>query len=1718
MVFTALAKLSKKSIHLIFLSINLISGSALAINEDQKSILKQLTFHEYEEIDRVLKEKNLYVQAKFYIDKVMSGVNRRKRNNFFKSKNRELAKKMGVKANHNTTKFGIPYTLLRTFNLVQAMIHYGKVESIKQTTIINSDRLTLDKINRAVRVVEDYIDRLLSERAEQTPTADMELITLFFEDRNCAKKITRIIKAKKNKDFNLQSLYSVNHPEYEIDMQRSPNCRSLHLLRNGEFILTHVNIIRKGNLQNGDKIIHTVPLKKFKPNPISPKRNSASRAREIYIAIDRLQNFLNKRYPKKFKFSINEENMFMVTLDFVAPYGWWKDAFFRIEYYFDNIGNEGPVIYVKYAPKVSYLYSHNLCLMQTYKNSQRVSEGPPKIYEGFDQWWWFHSSGRVRYGSENFSVEEQILNTINFLTADFDIRSEGILSKTRYLTPPQFEGILSEIRSLTSTQFLITYEIFEVNTLAKKNNNSVYVETDYNKIKRSVNERIKDGEDPDFDYLVIDDELDNSEKPLSLGTDIFIPVEMHNEAEIVESTYTSIRNFDNLINEARKKSGFKIPENVKPIVYYKNEKLDEYNFPKVLHNLRKRNIKKNKKEQKEGKIKNNIITIIVRVPGYERPAFENAIASSVTYYVPENPRQLTYNEKHNQSYQFKTTANKGKHINNDIGKPIKSKVVKPIKWEIHLAVKKKLAKANTMFYQYKLIFPLETQKTTERYRGGTQYGSFANIWIPTIKDDMSDVEKKFVLLSMYDLSRNKFKIPNNLKKASVSNLGNNIITKALLTPQNDDWLPSQAHLELLLQRVQMSLLISHEDYSIAKENYIFFECVISGNIDEKVIKDLGFFVGHLVPSLRYVSKINGPDKVEVMYRIVINYLIEVCVRSITCNEFDRSSGIVKKITKKPEQFGLEDIYTSNKQGIALAFNVLQIVDFLFTKTLFTPFYKEAFDFVFHQNELENLQIIIKGMRTIIDGKKNPIPLFFSHLLPSARHYPDSFNFENNVFLNKFTLSVLKKTVSRTTNKDIKASLQAFLKKTEQKSDIFSKEKTNELISLFRKNTPRILINVPNGQGGFRQTCCHCGEVYETENPIRGKGRHTNRSTKKTKEPLIRPFHKVCMIEDKRIREQAGQLYRKMEKGYPKTQVYEPYYSHHNPVPEGFELIRINGDDNCMYSSIAAIFNKYEPSGQWNQKTIRQIIDFNLHQIFSMIQNHPDKDILIEELELLLGIDADIIPAVLDDNVITESASFAQSGSSTLQPFASAQLIALLVPTQGVWFPIITQGHDGPYQEFYDLTYWIDSAPNLLTMLLQNENYTFPDLSESQRTTLLQLLLNQKFDRAKRFISQTLAASHQASAYLIHYPGSVTTMEHFDAAVNIVTPQNMEIDEAFEALSNDENNRQMRSGSVSSVSANETDSETLENNDPLLLMIQTSFELIKINGDGNCMYSSIAEIFNRSGRSGQAGDWNQQIIRQTIDYNLRQIFSTIQAHPEKEKLMQELELLLGIDTDVIPAVLDNNVITDSASFAQSDLARLQQFGDSQLIALLVPTHGVWFPVITQGHHGSHHEIYDLNRWVVFAPNLLVMLLQNSNYTFPDLSESQRAMLLHLLLKQNFDQANLFVSQTLTDSHQSSAYLIHTPNSEALLEHFDAAVRIAPDRNIELDSPQIAQLDETFEEISIDGNDKRIKFDSASSVSTNETDPKTSQDYNPLSLMIQRITGAFSTTSVTPTNTQ
>ncbi|WP_252179077.1 hypothetical protein [Endozoicomonas sp. 4G] len=1334
MIFSALC------IHFIVLLITLMSGSALALNDAQKTMLKQLTFQEYEELDQKLEEKNLYAEAESYVNRAMSAIQIRKREKFFATKNRKIAKQMGIKATNKTAKYRIPYRLLRTFNLVQAMIRYNGKVKIK---------------NSAASVVTHYVDRLLSETgsAEQQLTEDIAWIEIFLENR-FNKPARRIpIKTFNNKESNLLTKYLNDNIFY----------RRMHLLRNGEFVFTNVDMIRQVNLKDGDKIIS--PYIDLHPLA-TPIKNPATRAREIYIAVNRLQAFLDKQYPEKFSLSINEKNMLEVLLFFIVPCGWWQDAFFIVVFNFGNLDKKEPEFNLSYAPNTPFNFCFKHALEDTYQKYKK------SIFDLHSVW------------PDNFSLEHQILNIINYVADETNTTIKHFFSRNLNENSPEDTLIEEIINSNNQAEMIF--------------NPPIFIETDPKMIERNFRKITKNKDNLFFDYLVT-----NELKSESISTDIFMPVKMYNQAEIVELKYTSVKNFYDLIYEARRKSGFIIPKNIEPTFYYKNKKIDKHNVRKVLNNIKKRNTKSKKNH--------DILTVIVNVPGYEKPAFKEAKHHLATYYIPENSCHFIV----------------GKCINKRVKK---SEVRKPIKWEIHLFENKKLAKATNMPYQYKLILPLEPQKTTERYRGGTTLGGPSNVWIPTVRDDMSEVQKRFTLMAMYDLSRYKFSIPNNLKKASVSILGNDIFTKALLTTQDDEWLLSQVHFEFLLQRIKMSLLISHEDYSVAQQHNAFFESVINGTIDENVIEDLALFLPHLTPGLSGLSRMDSQNKTGIIYRIILNYLIELCVRTLSYNELDASSGITQQLIEKPEEFSLNDLYAANQQGFSVAFDVLKIVDFLFTKTLFNPLYKKPSDLVFNNNEIRALLLDINNMHKSIDAEENLIPLFLNHLLPTARHYSGDLDFESKEFLNNFTLRILENYGNRTKNKKVKASLLAFLKNTEQKSDFFSKEKTDKLIASFRENIPELLANVPNGKGGFRQTCYRCDEVYETKSPIRGKGRTTNRATGKPKKTLVRPFHEGCMKEDKDIRKQAGQLFKEMEKGYPKKQFFEPD-DFYNPVPTGFELIRINGDGNCMYSSIAEIFNRTGPSGKtgiWNQQTVRQIMDYNLRRIYSAIQNHPDQQKLMQELGLLSGIDADLIQAVLDEHIITDSASTGQSELGRLQQFGDAQLMTLLVPTQGVWFPVITQGDYGSYHEIYDLRRWVQLAPNLLAMLLRNEDYRFPDLTENQRETLLQLLSEQNFDQAEFFISQTLLAPHLYSAYLIHYPSSVALLEHFDAAVNIEAVQSMEVDppqtaqvdEVFDDLSHDENSKRIKlDPASSSISSNETASETLQDSNPLWLMIQ-----------------------------------------------------------------------------------------------------------------------------------------------------------------------------------------------------------------------------------------------------------------------------------------------------------
>ena len=1096
----------------------------------------------------------------------------------------------------------------------------------------------------------------------------------------------------------------------------------------------------------------------------SPMRNPAAKAREVYFAVNNLRNFLEQKYPDNFEISVNDHNMLEVSLDFVAPTGWWQGAFFRVIFNFDNIGDEGPNVDVQQAPPVSHLFGNKLCLMQIYKNSKRY----PDADSGFNihNWWFNHCNGRVRYGSNNYSIEQQIIQVINFMAGDFDIKDEGSLAylhakKTRH------EFYVSAAEE-------ISQRIYNNNLNASQLETSLTVETNLEKIKEAAKTRITPNGDPNFDYLVYD-ETDNEKEHSK--TRIFLPATMYKEAEIVVYKGEEIGNaivktdengdkvetrgsaYKDIVFKALKGTNFYIPKEVEPTLYYEGVPIDKDEIDLIVYEAEKRNRKENPKRTNN---KNSELAMIVKVPNYEERAFEKATEDNSEYYTPENPDILCS------------------------GVCTKEK----IEWEIHLAPGgKKRAKANNMVNQYYFMLPRESMKRTERYEGGFQFGGKANVWIPTIRENMSEAEKEFAVTAMYDLSKRMLALPYE-KKYIMANKGNNIITKSLLKPGKDveTWQPTQAFLDILLHSVQMSILIATKDYSIVESNNLFFEHALKGELNRNTIKDLAYFLGQITPSLKHLSNMDYKEIALVNQRIMTNYLIEICVRTLLFNEFGSGSELVDTITETPESFKLSDIINTNKTGLQVAFNTLALIDFLTQKIVFA---EKSDSFKVSESEVELLQTRIKSLYSKMESSKDFLPSLLDDLLPTAKYSPTGIDFNDDHFKNKFRLAVLKKYKQRSRKKKVRTSLKKYFKETIGSSStdndpIFDKKETEALINTFREKTPKRFINEKTATGSYKQTCYHCGEVYETTVPISGRRKHKRKHDKGNKPRLFKPFHnKKCKEEYKSIRTGAKKLYDQMESQYPQKQINGPV-THYNPVPEGYELIRVNGDGNCMYSSIAEIYNRQQLSeemGAWNQQAVRDTIDRNLRSINNAIQNHPRRSNLLRELALLTGLNAETIPAIIENHVITQSAAVGASELEVLQQFGDTQLIPLLAPTQSVRFSVITQGRSGLNTGVYDLNLWVTLAPNLLAALLADPHFSFPDLSDPQRLEIAELLQSDVTGAIRRI--EEITSDWQTVGHLIHYPNAISRLEHFDAAVIIDTSQDMEVDPEVDPEENPE---------------------------------------------------------------------------------------------------------------------------------------------------------------------------------------------------------------------------------------------------------------------------------------------------------------------------------------------
>ena len=144
--------------------------------------------------------------------------------------------------------------------------------------------------------------------------------------------------------------------------------------------------------------------------------NSPRLQRDLYLAKNHIQSYMDTHYPGKFSLTIPTDDPFTVVAEFVAPFGWWEGAYYKVEFDFSdtNKHNEGPLVKVILAPPVAHLYNERLCLAQLLPRSV-----------GRDWYWQKDGKAVAKYSSYNFDRVQQMMNVINYIIMDTDFWDDG---------------------------------------------------------------------------------------------------------------------------------------------------------------------------------------------------------------------------------------------------------------------------------------------------------------------------------------------------------------------------------------------------------------------------------------------------------------------------------------------------------------------------------------------------------------------------------------------------------------------------------------------------------------------------------------------------------------------------------------------------------------------------------------------------------------------------------------------------------------------------------------------------------------------------------------------------------------------------------------------------------------------------------------------------------------------------------------------------------------------------------------------------------------------------------------------------------------------------------------------------------------------------------------------------------------------------------------------
>ena len=929
---------------------------------------------------------------------------------------------------------------------------------------------------------------------------------------------------------------------------------------------------------------------------MSPGVNSAKMQREICLAVHHIQSHMDKHYPGKFKFTIHDDNAFKVTSEFVAPFGWWQGACYRIEFDFSQTdkNNKGPDVIVDFAPPVSHLFGTMLCLAQAIPYSAC-------------SWYWVGEE-MAKYSSYNFDRVQQIMNIINFVIMDTDFFDEG--SGRIFYPDPKYS--IDRLHSLESG--------FSIDDAWSRSN------ADYHKLT------VKNSESYEFFLDSIAAEIYKvNNKALNLESSLQFE---HNEQRINELTRTNLSLSQAKLVEYR---GHKFYSHesladcirVSPIVVepdgdwhtYMSGKNHieipgeqgnpqaihraDYFYPVLLDPQGKvsevLSTKFNITILKDKKVSIKDSQMICSPTssdatsdselniGCQEPC-QDAVSAPVSNNVADNQdcyslltlkRQLIMKLMRQLSRSFQLTSVRYgcKELNTDeeltevvsqlkanikksnilrkntdklacifVKSPVDTSPFKAKKWSATLKPTKTMAKISNLSSQFELTISQETPLKTQRYRDGMQWGIQANAWLPVMDREMEEYEKLATIKFLVDFAHKTLKLPNN-REAIVAGDANNIIMKSLTMTmvmaleKGKKWLPSQCFLDLIVNAINTQYEIGRFYADVKYRNLkMMFNC-FTGELSRKKLKDFAFLINYVVASLAQHENLVEVDKDALIPTLMKNAFIEYLVRVL-----ERESKDWEKFTKleldNEQSLTLDKIIRASNTGFSVVAHQLAILHFLSSRE--APLTK------LEEHERETLQSRIKSVQQIVSNStKNYYGQLFKLLLPDSSSWFQPTDFDSSDHQEMILQTTLDKFHQR---KDFCSQKPSGIDKQlptdvdnsqvpNQPFMVFAAEEHEQIHILLNNQLEKLKLRknvhvVEHGIKKFQHSCHFCGDHYTTSKPLYETKNPTK--LKRLKKGFIyrsgKPIHWDCKAERKSNTEKALRLISAIEENsYPYPQ-------------------------------------------------------------------------------------------------------------------------------------------------------------------------------------------------------------------------------------------------------------------------------------------------------------------------------------------------------------------------------------------------------------------------------------------------------------------------------------------------------------------------------------------------------------------------------------------------------